>query len=58
MISSAVKSSDEICIMFNHAVGCLWPQKNNGPTCPYRHLCNRCTSDQHSAQRCPKRPAT
>jgi hypothetical protein len=58
MISSAAKSSDEICINFNRPAGCLWPQKNNGQTCPHRHVCNRCISDQHGAQKCPKRPVT
>jgi hypothetical protein len=53
--SRASVSKDEICIMFNREIGCIWPQRHGGEKCPRRHSCSICASDQHNAVSCPKR---
>jgi len=52
--TSVAKPSNEMCVMFNRAAGCQWPQNHGGQKCPHRHTCNVCTSDQHNALSCPK----
>ena len=44
--------SDEICVMFNRATGCVWKEKK-GEKCPRRHVCIVCTMPQHTALTCP-----
>jgi hypothetical protein len=45
---------DEMCIMFNHQVGCTWPQRHGGEKCPRHQTCSVCTSDEHNSTSCPK----
>ena len=44
--------SDEICLMHNRSLGCLWKEKK-GEKCPRRHACIVCISTQHTALTCP-----
>jgi len=47
-------STDEICLMYNRATGCIWQEKRGEP-CPHRHVCSICTLSHHNALSCPKK---